>query len=138
MVKFIITILGIIIAGSSLASARANDSGTILQRAQQLEKTGQNKDSIPLYLEALRVDPQNFDVNLGLGRSYYALGDDEKAGLAFRRRFSFGLAIRKLSTGGLVRHLQQMQPQKVLDLVKQAGGGTANSVFNAPPAGEGL
>lgn len=51
----------------------------LIEDALSLYETGQYAEAILLYTDVIKLEPLNFDANLGLGRAYFQLGDTEKA-----------------------------------------------------------
>jgi tetratricopeptide (TPR) repeat protein len=120
-------IFGLIAVFSSLIWGRAEDARVALRRAQDLEKAGQSKESILIYREVLRSDPQCPGANVGLGRSYYAIGEYAQAVASFEK----GLQLRPGDPGVLNwlgrSYLQEKRPEKVLELVSREGSSSGNS-----------
>jgi tetratricopeptide (TPR) repeat protein len=112
---------------SSLIWGRAEDTRAALRRAQDLEKAGQSRESILVYREVLRSDPQCLEAEVGLGRSYYAIGEYAQAVTNFEK----GLQLRPSDPDILNwlgrSYLQEKRPEKVLELVGREGSGIGNS-----------
>ena len=112
---------------SFLIWARAEDTSAALRRAQDLEKAGQSRESIPIYLDVLHSDPQCLEADVGLGRSYYALGEYAQAVASFEK----ALQLRPGDSGMLNwlgrSYLQEKRPEKVLELVSREGSSSGNS-----------
>ncbi len=111
---------------SSLLWGRVEDTRAALRRAQELEKAGQSRESIPIYLGVLHADPQCPEADVGLGRSYYALGEYAQAVAGFEA----GLRLRPGDPEILIwlgrSYLQEKQPEKVLELVSREGPSSGN------------
>ena len=57
MAKVPTLLFSLVAVFSLLIWARAEDASAALRRAQDLEKAGQSRESIPIYLDVLRSDP---------------------------------------------------------------------------------
>jgi tetratricopeptide (TPR) repeat protein len=124
-----IVIFGLMAAFCSSILVRAEDTRAALRRAQDLEKAGQSREAILIYREVLHSDPQCPEADVGLGRSYYAIGEYAQAVASFEK----GLQLRPgdpemlnwLGRG----YLQEKQPEKVLELVSREGSSSGNSAL---------
>ena len=79
MAKVSALLFSLVAVFSILIWARAEDTSAALRRAQDLEKAVQSRESIPIHLDVLHSDPQCLEADMGLGRSYYALGEYTQA-----------------------------------------------------------
>jgi serine/threonine protein kinase/lipoprotein NlpI len=57
----------------------ANDANAALNRANQLQRSGDNRQAIEVYTDAIRLDPALVNAYTGRGLSYYRLGDRDRA-----------------------------------------------------------
>src|ERR1035438_8897568 len=85
MAKVPTLIFSLVAVFSFLIWGRAEDTSAALRRAQALEKAGQSRESIPIYLDVLHSDPQCLEADVGLGRSYFAIGEYAKAVASFEK-----------------------------------------------------
>ena len=67
MAKVPTLIFSLVAVFSFLIWGRAEDTSATLRRAQALEKAGQSRESIPIYLDVLHSDPQCLEADAGLG-----------------------------------------------------------------------
>ena len=106
---------------------RGEETGAALRRAQDLEKAGQSRVSIPIYLYVLHSEPQCLAAEVGLGRSYYALADYAKAIASFQSALQLRSGDPEIVNWVGRCYLQEKQPEKVLELVGREGSSGANS-----------
>lgn len=59
--------------------APSNEANAILNRANQLQRSGDHRKAIEEYTEAIRLDPALVNAYTGRGLSYYRLGDRDRA-----------------------------------------------------------
>ncbi|MFZ0961645.1 MAG: tetratricopeptide repeat protein [Terriglobia bacterium] len=119
-------LLGLIAVFVFLPGGRAEDTRAALRRAQDFEKAGQSKEAIPLYLEVLHSDPQCLEANVGLGRSYFALGEYAQAVASLEKAIQLRPGDPEILNWLGRSYLQEKQPEKVLELVSREGSSSGN------------
>jgi tetratricopeptide (TPR) repeat protein len=108
---------------------RAEDPRAASCRAADLQKAGHSRESIPIYLEVLRSDPQCLEAEVGLGRSYYALGEYPQAEASFTQALQLRPGNADILNWLGRSYLQENKPEKVLELVGHEGASAGNSAL---------
>ena len=106
---------------------RAEDTSAALRHAQDLQNAGQSRESIPIYLDVLHSDPQCLEADVGLGQSYYALGEYAQAVASFEKALQLRPGDPEILNWLGRSYLQEKRPEKVLELVSHEGSSSANS-----------
>ncbi|MCW5675567.1 MAG: tetratricopeptide repeat protein [Xanthobacteraceae bacterium] len=57
----------------------SNDATALLNRANDLQRNGDNRQAVQVYSDAIRLDPTLVNAYTGRGLSYYRLGDGDRA-----------------------------------------------------------
>ena len=107
----------------------AENTSTALRRAQDLEKAGQSRVSIPIYPDVLHSDPQCLEAEVGLGRSYYALAEYAQAVASFESALQLRSGDPEIVNWLGRCYLQEKQPEKIPELVSREGSSSDNSAL---------
>lgn len=129
MAKVSALLFSLVAVFSILIWARAEDASAALRRAQDLEKAGQSRESIPIYLDVLRSDPQCLEADVGLGRSYYAIGEYTQAVASFHTALQLRSGDTEIINWLGRSYLQEQQPEKALELAGRADSSSRNSAL---------
>jgi hypothetical protein len=88
MAKVPTLIFSLVAVFSFLIWGRAEDTSAALRRAQALEKAGQSRESIPIYLDVLHSDPECLEMWAWDGATLPSVNTPKRL-QASKRRFSF-------------------------------------------------
>ena len=127
MAKVPTLIFSLVAVFSFLIWGRAEDTSAALRRAQALEKAGQSRESIPIYLDVLLSDPECLEADVGWGRSYFALGEYAQAVASFEKALQLRPGDSEMLNWLGRSYLQEKRPEKVLELVSREGSSSGNS-----------
>ena len=127
MLKACTVFFGLMAAFCPLTLGRAEDMQASLQRAEELAKAGNSKESTLLYREILNSVPQCWQAYLGIGRNSFGGREYEDAAAAFEKAFELQPSNPELFNWLGRSYLQQQHPEKIPDLLSRANSTTTNS-----------
>jgi tetratricopeptide (TPR) repeat protein len=77
--------LAVLATQNAASSTAASDPAELVKQARKLVTDGRVDEALPLYRQALKADPDGFDVNLGLGNALDLAGKGTEARTHFTK-----------------------------------------------------